>query len=186
MATRPVTGKPTLVKKTPVDRFNESRQEESRRLNSKRKMEHDEKMASISLKKHKYDLRYGTGSSTAAAALATQTQAAAASAMSKEDKQIQILHLQIRLAELTRDNSQAAQASSSRFRTVEGMSTPSSGISGMSSISFPGHGGFVDDNLMISEDSGHYRDQSHGHDIPNDEAGEASNTGGWPETYNFS
>jgi hypothetical protein len=181
VATRPVTGKPTLVKKTPVDRFNESRQEESRRLNSKRKMEHDEKMASISLKKHKYDLRYGTGSipqtpGSSTAALATRTQAAA---MSKEDKQIQILHLQIRLAELTRDNSesQAAQASSSRSRAVEGMSTPSSGISGMSSISFPGHGGFVDDNFMISEDPGHYRHQSH--DIPDGEAG-------WPETYNFS
>ena len=44
------------MKKTAVDRFNDSRQEETRCLNLKWKMEHDEKMASIRLKKHKYDL----------------------------------------------------------------------------------------------------------------------------------
>ena len=53
-------GKPALVKKTAVDRFNDSRQEESRCLSLKRKMDHNEKMASYRLKRHKYDLRYGS------------------------------------------------------------------------------------------------------------------------------
>ena len=53
-------GKPTLVKKTAVDRFNDSHQEESHCLSLKWKMEHDEKMASFRLKRHKYDLWYGS------------------------------------------------------------------------------------------------------------------------------
>ena len=53
-------GNPTLlvVKKTAVDRFNYSCQDENRHLNLKRKMEHEEKMASIRLKRRKYELRY--------------------------------------------------------------------------------------------------------------------------------
>jgi hypothetical protein len=160
------------VKKTAVDRFNESRQEESRRLNLKRKMEHDEKMASFRLKRHKYDLRYGQGSTpeTPVAGSSTAGLIATAAAVTKEDKQIEILRLQIRLAELTRDNS--AHASSSRSRAVEGASTPSSGISGISSLSYPGHNGFVDNNYAIPDGPG----------------GEVSNVGEdfWQETYNFS
>jgi hypothetical protein len=165
---RPTPG-PSLVKKTAVDRFNDSRQEESRRLNLKRKMEHDEKMASIRLKKHKYDLRYGSGSTPQTPLPVAGSSTAA---VTKEDKQIEILRLQIRLAELTRDNS--AYASSSRSRAAEGVSTPSSGISGISSLSYPGHNGFVDNNdFMTSEDRGEVSNV--GADI-----------GGWPDTYNFS
>jgi hypothetical protein len=151
-------GKPSLTKKTAVDRFNESRQEESRRLNLKRKMEHDEKMASIRLKRHKYDLRYGstpemhTSSSTPALVAAT----------TKEDKQIEILRLQIRLAELTRDNSHASSHTSSHASTSRTLtsqmppdcdtwpfdeaSTPSSG---MSNLSYS----FVGNNFTTSETS---------------------------------
>ena len=94
-------GKPTTVKKTAVDQLNDSCQEETCYLN----LEHNKKMASIHLKKHKYDLWYGStpqklGSPTLV--VATQT---------KEDKQIEILYLQIRLAELTQDNSACASLS---------------------------------------------------------------------------
>jgi hypothetical protein len=104
-------GKPTLVKKTAVDRFNDSRQEESRRLSLKRKMEHDEKMASYRLKRHKYDLRYG--STPGPQTPDSSTPLFATAVMTAEDKQIEILRLQIRLAELTRDNS--AHSSSSQI-----------------------------------------------------------------------
>jgi hypothetical protein len=63
-------------------------------------MEHNERMASISLKKCKYELRFaptpthGSGSPT--------------TSESAEDKQIQILQLQIRLAELTGEVSHLA------------------------------------------------------------------------------
>ena len=188
-------GRPTLLKKTAVDRFNDSRQEESRRLNLKRKMEHDEKMASIRLKRHKYDLRYGStpqtpGSSTPALATATATAAA-----TKEDKQIEILRLQIRLAELTRDNSahassfhasssQMPHASSSRMPhnslQVEEVSTPSSGMSSLSYLSgTSNHNGF-----MTSDDPGHYHVPV---GLPDGEASCAgADMAGWPETYNFS
>jgi hypothetical protein len=185
VATRHV--KPILLKKTAVDRFNDNRQEESRRLNLKRKMEHDEKMATIRLKRHKYDLRYGSTPQTPD--YSTPALAATAAVTSKEDKQIEILHLQIRLAELTRDNSayasssrctsssQMPHASSSHSLSLEDASTPSTG-SGMSSLSyFNGrhHNGFVNsDNNFTSEDPGHY----HASD------GEADTTS-WPETYNF-
>jgi hypothetical protein len=165
--------KPTLVKKTAVDRFNDSRQDESRRLNLKRKMEHEEKMASIRLKRHKYELRYG---STSVGSMhqtpASSTPALATTAATKEDKQIEILRLQIRLAELTRDNSahvsmthaSSSLASSSRMlhNSLEDrdVSTPSSG---MSSLSY--HNGFVDNY------------------VPNDEA--SRETTSWPETYDF-
>ena len=133
---RGVAARHGKMKKTAVDCFNDSRQEETHRLNLKRKMEHDEKMASIHLKKHKYDLRYGStphmsGSPTPAVAAMTQT---------KEDKQIKILHLQIRLAELNRDSAAAsAHASASApshtslsqmpRNLLEEASTPSSGMS---------------------------------------------------------
>jgi hypothetical protein len=56
-------------------------------------MEHDERMASISLKKGKYELRF--------ASTPTHGSGSPAPSESAEDKQIQILRLQIRLAELT-------------------------------------------------------------------------------------
>ena len=155
-------------------------------------MEHDEKMASIRLKKHKYNLRYGStphmsGSPTPAVAAVTQT---------KEDKQIEILRLQIRLAELNRDSAAAsAHASASapshtslsqmprNSLQVEEASTPSSGMS--SSLSyFNGHSchdghnnSFVDNSCMIS---------NHGY-VP-DASGETSSgvdTTSWSETFNF-
>ena len=188
------------MKKTAVDRFNESRQEESRRLNLKWKMEHDEKMASIQLKKHKYDLRYG---STTPQTPDSSTQAFPTAAASKEDKQIAILRLQIRLAELTRDNSQAAHASSSRIPLthvsssrasssrmahsdsleVEELSTPSSGMS-----SLPYNGGHSYDNnnsdIMTYGDPG---PGSYHASVPDGGVLGGDMTGGqWPETYNFS
>jgi hypothetical protein len=176
-------GKPTLVKKTAVDRFNDSRQDESRRLNLKRKMEHDEKMASIRLKRHKYDLQYGPQTP------ASSTPALVTAAATAEDKQIEILRLQIRLAELTRDNSAhvsmthtsshmphaaSSLASTSQMlqNSLEDVSTPSSG---MSSLSYVSHNGFDSNNFITSEHTGRY--------VPNDEA--SRDTTSWPETYDF-
>ena len=191
-------GKPTLVKKTAVDRFNDSRQDENRRLNLKRKMEHDEKMASIRLKRHKYDLRYGStpGHQTPASSSSTPAMAFATTASTKEDKQIEILRLQIRLAELTRDNSAASahvsnthagNTSSSHASTsqmlhnsleLEDISTPSSGMSSLSYLSSRNNNGFVD-SFVTSEDPGHYVPG------PNDETSLARDTTSWPETYNI-
>ena len=153
-------------------------------------MEHDEKMASIRLKKHKYNLRYGStphmsGSPTPAVAAMTQT---------KEDKQIKILRLQIRLAKLNRDSAAAsAHASASApshtslsqmpRNSLEEASTPSSGMS-LSLSYFNGHNrhdghnnSFVDNSHMISD---------HGY-VPN-ASGETSSrvdTTSWLETFNF-
>ena len=169
-------GKPILMKKTAVDRFNDSRQEESCRLNLKWKMEHDEKMASICLKRHKYDLRYGSASSglgsTPQTPAGSSTPVFANTAATKEDKQIEILRLQIRLAELTRESrDNSAHASSSH--------APSRASRASSSLSYHN-----DNSFMTSEGSGLYR-----HDVP---SGEASDVGAladtmrnWPETYNF-
>jgi hypothetical protein len=157
VAARP--GKLTGTKKSAVDRFNDSRQEETRRLDLKRKMEHDEKMASIRLKKHKYDLRYGS----------PQLPCSPAETQTKEDKQIEILRLQIRLAELNRENSVAARASSSQL-PYEEVSTPSSAMSAPSYISSFGHNGFVDNSNTT---------------FPSDEAPDAGALGAaWPE-FNF-
>jgi hypothetical protein len=129
-------GKQITAKKTVVDRFNDSRQEETRRLDLKRKMEHDEKMASMRLKKHKYDLQYRSTPRTPEASVVSQT---------TEDKQIEILRLQIRLAELTRDNSAHASSSQMSRHPLEEMSTPSSGMTGLSF--FGGHSqGFAENN----------------------------------------
>ena len=49
-------GKQAIARKTAVDMFNDNRQEETHCLDLKWKMEHNEKMASIRLKKHKYEL----------------------------------------------------------------------------------------------------------------------------------
>lgn len=161
------------MKKTLVDRFNDSREEESRRLNLKRKMDHDERMASIRLKKHKYDLRYGPGS-TQAGIFPSQTPGTSTPVLAtSEDKQIEILRLQIRLAELNQENLNSAHASSSHalpFRmphasgssSREEVSTPSSSLSYPSGHS--GHNGFVNNNFMTSEDA---------------------DTTNWPNTYNF-
>lgn len=140
-------GKLAVVRKTAVDLFNDSRQEETRRLGLKRKMEHDEKMASIRLKKHKYELRYGSSPQTpSSTVMVTQT---------AEDKQIEILRLQIRLAELSRENSAHSSSSKLPSNPVEEVSTPSSGMSGLSYFSGFSHNSFADDNHMTSEDHYH-------------------------------
>jgi hypothetical protein len=168
-----------VAKKTAIDRFNDSRQEESRRLTLKRKMEHDEKMASICLKRHKYDLRYGSTDSTS---LTPESSTPALATLTKEDKEIEILRLKIRLAELTRDNSAHASsthasssqmphassyASSSQipYNSLEEASTPNSGMSNPSYLSDPGL-----------------------YHVPEDEASNvgADSMTSWPETYNFS
>ena len=92
------------MKKTAVDWFNDSHQEESHHLNLKQKMEHDEKMASIRLKRHKYDLQYGSTPQPEALMGSSTPVSITAATISKEDKQIEILRLQIRLAELNQDS----------------------------------------------------------------------------------
>jgi hypothetical protein len=83
-------------KKTAVDSFNENRRLETERLDLKRKMDHDERMAAMTLKKHKYELRYrSTPTRVDSPAYSTP------STDSSDDKKIEILRLQIRLAELT-------------------------------------------------------------------------------------
>jgi len=47
------------MKKTTVDRFADSCESETQHLNLKQKMEHEEKMTSMHLKKCKYELQYG-------------------------------------------------------------------------------------------------------------------------------
>ena len=112
-------------KKITVDRFNDNRQGETQRLHDKRRMDHNEKMATLHLKKRKYDAKYGVEGSLPAATPAIST------AMdTKEDKQIQILLLQIKLAEMTRANTSSTShlpQSPSPFFTDS--STPSSGVS---------------------------------------------------------
>ena len=161
MATR--HGKQAIVRKTAVDLFNDNRQEETRRLDLKRKMEHDEKMASIHLKKHKYELRYGSSPSQAPTSSVAATQ-------TKEDKQIEILRLQIRLAELNRENAARHSLSQMPSNPLEEVSTPSSGMSGLSYFSGFSNNNFVDTNHMTSED--HYH-------VPNGEAPDAG-AAGWP------
>jgi len=87
----------TVTKRTPVDRFNDNRQSETERLTSKRKMEHDEKMASIQLKKRKYELRFRSESTPTHGSGSPRPAACAPS----ESEEIQVLRLKIRLAELT-------------------------------------------------------------------------------------
>jgi hypothetical protein len=189
-------GKPTLVKKTAIDRFNDSRQDESRRLNLKRKMEHDEKMASIRLKRHKYDLRYGSiphtpGSSTPL--LVTRT--AQAAATTKEDKQIEILRLQIRLAELTQVNTAhpSSYASSSRSRSsssqaplihdsLENCAGPSG--SGLSYCDDPSGRRSHNRFSMTAEleDTGYYHVDG---EASSSTVGADMTSSVWPETYNF-
>ena len=123
--------------------------------------------------------------------------------MTAEDKQIEILRLQIRLAELNRDNSahslssqipharaashafklssQIPQASSSCALSShiphhsEEVSTPSSGVSSLLYISSQHSDGFVN-TFMTSMDS--ESDHYHVPDVGVDMAS-------WPETYNF-
>ena len=153
-------------------------------------MEHDEKMALIHLKKHKYNLWYGftphmSGSPTPAVAVVTQT---------KEDKQIEILCLQIRLVELNQDSAAAsAHASASApshtslsqmpRNSLEEASTPRSGM--LLSLSYfnglnrhdSHNNSFVDNSHMICD---------HGY-VP-DASGETSSRldmTSWSETFNF-
>ena len=109
------TGKETVrhgkvVKKTAVDRFNDNRQDETRCLDAKRKMLHDEKMAAFRLRKRKYELRYGHSSSSSPAPVASGSQQMMFP-QSAADKQILILRLQIQLAELTRGSDRSSSLS---------------------------------------------------------------------------
>ena len=125
---RKVTGKLAaiprgkMVKKTAIDRFADSCESETRRLDLKRKMEHQEKMAAMNLKKRKYELRYTTTSNTETLDPTTGA--------TKQDKEIQILLLQIKLAEIKRDTAASTfQSHSSSPFYSEGPSTPSSSYS---------------------------------------------------------
>src|ERR1700677_1810440 len=83
-------------------------------------MDHEEKMASLQLKKRKYKLWYGpTASSSSASAVCVSP-----STEFSEDKEIQILRLRIRLAELTGGTSESHMKQSLLYS--EGTSTPSS------------------------------------------------------------
>ena len=160
-----------------LDQFNDSRQEESRCLNLNWKMEHDEKMASICLKRHKYNLQYGSMPQTPAG-YSTPVLAPVIAATTKEDKQIEILRLQIRLTELTWDNSYHASLShalSSQQMQHNSHEEESTLNSGMSTLSYVG---LQVDNNFISEDSGRYYGEASG------SSGVASPA--WPESYNFS
>jgi hypothetical protein len=89
-----------VMKKTAVDRFADSRESETRRLDLKRKMEHEEKMTLMHLKKRKYELRYGN---TAMSHAESPSLDPTTNGATKQDKEIQILLLQIKLAEIKRD-----------------------------------------------------------------------------------
>lgn len=91
-------------KKTAVDRFQDNRQDETRRLDLKRKMLHDEKMAAIHSRNKKYELRYGSRNSS------SSSPRPASEAESAADKQILILRLKIQLAELTRSENSSSRA----------------------------------------------------------------------------
>lgn len=119
------------VKRTAVDRFNDNRQSETNRLSAKRRMEHDEKMASIRLKRHKYELRFG--STSVMTSRSDSPGLVMSSGGSLEDKQIEILRLQIRLAELTQGNHGAYSRSTHTLpsqvqypHSSDELSTPSS------------------------------------------------------------
>ena len=89
------------MKKTAVDKFNDNRQNETRRLDLKRRMDHDEKMASMHLKRRKYELKYGSVASTLKS-MPTSGSENTTAVSSEKDKEIEILRLKIKLAELTK------------------------------------------------------------------------------------
>ena len=97
----------------------------------------------------------------------------------KEEKQIEILCLQIRLAELTQDNS-TLTSSKMPLNSLEEVLTPSSGMSGSSYFSGPthySHNGFVSNNYMTSEDRYHVSDS--------EALSVEVDTTSWPEMFNF-
>jgi hypothetical protein len=173
------TPRAKLVKKTAVDNFNDNRRDETQRLGQKRQMEHDEKMASINLKRRKYELRYhASGASGAETPPITTT-----TTNSSEDKQIQILRLQIQLAELTNQNQAFArqmahspQALSPAFCSGES-STP-----GSSSISGPNQGEYaISEDYLNTKEGG--PSQMTGYIIPDLSGQGGSNLGSqWVET----
>jgi hypothetical protein len=77
------------MKKTTVDLFNDTCQDETWHLDQKWKMDHDKKMASMHLKKHKYELWYWSMPSSMASSHRNPVMG-----KSMEDKRIQILQLQ--------------------------------------------------------------------------------------------
>jgi hypothetical protein len=115
-----MSGKGKAVKKTTLDRFNDNRAVETRRLDAKRKMDHDERMASMRLKRHKYELKYGAN---VRMEVATSSAAATGPGDSREDKEIQILRLKIRLEEIKQASASQMQHSPALYS--EGSSTPS-------------------------------------------------------------
>lgn len=123
-----------MMKKTAVDRFADSHESETRRLDLKRKMEHKEKMTSMHLKKHKYELRYGNAATSHAESPSLGPMTTGAT---KQDKEIQILLLQIKLADIKHDAAASTfQPHSSSPLCSEGSSTPSSSWSAPGTQSF--------------------------------------------------
>lgn len=97
----------------------------------------------------------------------------------KEDKQIEILHLWIRLAELTWDNSTLA-LSKMPLNFLKEVLTPSSGMSGsscFSGVTCYSHNSFVSNNYMTSEDCYHVSDS--------EALSVEVDTTNWPEMFNF-
>jgi len=82
-------------------------------------MDHDERMASMRLKRRKYELKYRMESPATATSLA----AATGPGDSQEDKEIQILRLKIRLEEIKQASASHMQHSPAFYS--EGSSTPS-------------------------------------------------------------
>ena len=125
------------MKKTAVDQFNDNCQSKTEHLSAKQKMEHDERMASIHCK---YELRFGSTPTTTS----RSSPGAAMFAESAEDKQIQILCLQIRLAELTQGGSGSALPSRIQYPQsplhIDELSTPSSTYTAPSEAEVPGNG----------------------------------------------
>ena len=106
------------MKKTAIDRFADGHESETRRLDLKRKIEHQEKMALMNLKKCKYELQYATTSNVETLEPTTGA--------TKQDKEIQILLLQIKLAEIKCDTAASTfQSHSSSPFYSEGLSIPS-------------------------------------------------------------
>ena len=136
-ATGAKLGKP--AKKTAIDRFHDNRQGETRRLETKQKLDHEERMAKIGLKRRKYELRYGSSATPrsvpsvenspaafAEPSLMENPPAASMQPASVEENEIKILLLKIKLAELTRDNLTLTSKSLHSTLDSQGLSTPTS------------------------------------------------------------
>jgi len=122
------------MKKTTVNRFADSCESKTQCLDLKWKMEHEEKMMLMHLKKHKYELQCGNAAMSHAESLSLDPMTTSAT---KQDKEIQILLLQIKLAEIKHDAAASIfQSHSSSPLYSEGSSTPSSSYSAPGTQSF--------------------------------------------------